>query len=134
MRTYPSNDLLTSCPWGPATAHRLGILTEMYGIYCHVPARWGLHKPPWLRTATRHGPRDPLVRCLGISKKKKKKDGPYTGPVLLRQGEPGTSQYMEIGPLHRTIVMLRPQTFSHNTYHYAKYGDLTSNGSTFLRL
>ncbi len=22
-----------------------------------------------------------------------KKDGPYTGPVLLRQGEPGTSQY-----------------------------------------
>ncbi len=22
------------------------------------------------------------------------KDGPYTGPVLLRQGEPGTSQYI----------------------------------------
>ncbi len=36
-------------------------------------------EPPWLRAATR-----PL---------KMEKDGPTTGPVLLKQGEPGTSQY-----------------------------------------
>ncbi len=28
-----------------------------------------------------------------LPKNFKKKNGPYTGPVLLRQGEPGTSQY-----------------------------------------
>ena len=29
----------------------------------------------------------------GIDYQKLKKNGPYTGPILLRQGEPGTSQY-----------------------------------------
>ncbi len=42
------------------------------------------NKLPWLQAATKHGARDPLVRY---------KYGPITGPVLLRQGEPGTSQY-----------------------------------------
>ena len=26
------NDVLASCPWGPATAHGVGILTESYTI------------------------------------------------------------------------------------------------------
>ena len=35
-------------------------------IYCRVPARWGLQQThPGLRTATRHGVRDPLV-CLQV--------------------------------------------------------------------
>ncbi len=49
------------------------------------------NKPPGPQAATRHGARDPLVRSL--PKNLKKKNGPYTGSVLLRQGEPGTSQY-----------------------------------------
>ncbi len=32
------------------------------------------------------------------------KDGPYTGPVLLRQGEPGTSQYISIGLMTANIL------------------------------
>ena len=32
---------------------------------------------------------------LTLPKNYKKKNGPYTGPVLLRQGETGTSQYIE---------------------------------------
>ncbi len=27
------HDELSSCPWGPATAHGVGILTELYVIY-----------------------------------------------------------------------------------------------------
>ncbi len=50
------------------------------------------NKPPGLQAATRHGARDPLVRQL--PKNLKKKNGPYIGPVLLRQGEPGTSHFI----------------------------------------
>ncbi len=50
------------------------------------------NKPPGLQAATRHRARDALVRSL--PKNLKKNNGPYTGPVLLRQGEPGTSQYV----------------------------------------
>ncbi len=47
-------------------------------------------EPPWLRTATRNGSRDPFGPLTGGWKPLKiKKDGPF----LLRQGEPGTSQY-----------------------------------------
>ncbi len=28
-----SNDLLASCPWGPATAHGVGILIKLHVIY-----------------------------------------------------------------------------------------------------
>ncbi len=51
---------------------------------------------PGLQAATRHGARDPLVRYLDkvnlltLPKNLKKKNGPYTGPVILRQGEPVT--------------------------------------------
>ncbi len=31
-----TNILLASCQWGPATAHRVCILTEMYVIYMEV--------------------------------------------------------------------------------------------------
>ncbi len=47
-------------------------------IYCRLPARWGLQQThPGLRAATRHGARDP-----------------FDSLFLLRQGEPGTSQYI----------------------------------------
>ncbi len=54
------------------------------------------NKPPGLQAATRHGARDPLVRSQVDYLKIKKENGPYTGPVLLRQGEPGTSQYIAL--------------------------------------
>ncbi len=44
---------------------------------------------PGFQAATRHGARDPLVRT-------KKNNGPHTRPILLRQGEPGTSQYIPV--------------------------------------
>ena len=31
--------VLASCPWGPATDHRVGLLTEMYVIYME-PYTW----------------------------------------------------------------------------------------------
>ncbi len=31
------NILLASCPWGPATAPGVGLLTEMYAIYITLP-------------------------------------------------------------------------------------------------
>ena len=53
--------------------------------YIVVCQRGGVSKkPPGLQAAARHGP--------GILKIEKY--GPTTGPVLLRQGEPGTSQYV----------------------------------------
>ncbi len=84
-------------------------------IYIVACQRGGVsNKPPGLQTATRHGARDPLVRSqldktlhglthikhLNIANlviatyKKNKKNGPYIRDVLLRQGEPGTSQYI----------------------------------------
>ncbi len=38
------NDLLTSCPWGPATAHGVGLLTEM----CAVNSPQFLRKYIWI--------------------------------------------------------------------------------------
>ncbi len=34
---FPGYELLASCPWGPATAHGVGLLTEMYAIYMDPP-------------------------------------------------------------------------------------------------
>ncbi len=34
---------LASCPWGPATAHGVGLLTEMYAIYIEAPGSNGLN-------------------------------------------------------------------------------------------
>ncbi len=70
-------------------------------IYCRVPARWGLQQThPGLRAATRQGVRDPLVHSqvdyLAITtykKFKKRKRTVHLIRFLLRQGEPGTSQY-----------------------------------------
>ncbi len=50
---------------------------------------------PGLRAATRHGARDPLVRLQVQT------DGTFD-PFLLRQGEPGTSQYIE-GPIYNVL-------------------------------
>ena len=33
LHTNSLNEKLASCPWGPATAHGVGLLTEMYAIY-----------------------------------------------------------------------------------------------------
>ncbi len=33
MASISSNVKLASCPWGPATANGVGLLTEMYVIY-----------------------------------------------------------------------------------------------------
>ncbi len=66
------------------------------GAIIHIVAsqRGGVSdKPPWLRAATRHGPGMIWIRNK-LHCTKKSKDGPYTGHVLLRQGEPGTSQYI----------------------------------------
>ena len=47
------------------------------------------NKRPWLQAATRHGP-----GILNDKLPKIEKHGPTIGPVLLGQGEPGTSQYI----------------------------------------
>ncbi len=72
-------------------------------IYCRVPARWGLQQThPGLRAATRHGVRDPLVRSTpnltiladnDLQKILIEKQTAHLIRFLLRQGEPGTSQY-----------------------------------------
>ncbi len=43
------NDKLASCPWGPATAHGVGLLIEMYVIY--------------METCTSHRA---IARCFGL--------------------------------------------------------------------
>ena len=73
-----------SYSWGGGQAHHCH--THYYIVACQ---QGGVSdEPSWLRAATRHGPRDPSNKAL-----KFEKDGSTTGPVLLRQGEPGTSQY-----------------------------------------
>ena len=60
------------------------------GLYIVACQRGGVSdEPPWLRAATRHGP-----GTLRI----KKKTRTDTGPVLLRQGDPGTAQYKDSYP------------------------------------
>ena len=74
-----------------------------------VTRQWGgVSNPPGLQAATRHGARDPLVRSqvdvrylnranlMILPKIFKERNEPYTGPVLLRQGEPGPSQYVYV--------------------------------------
>ncbi len=65
-------------------------------IYCRVPARWGLQQThPGLRAATRHGVRDPLtILAMTTYKNLKKKQTVHLIRLLLRQGEPGMSQYI----------------------------------------
>ncbi len=89
-----------------------------------MPAGGVSNKPPGLQAATRHGARDPLVHSQPITGGLNltptgepptcgvKKNGPYTGPVLLRQGEPCTSQYIHLkqdgGSIHdRAISILQ---------------------------
>ncbi len=43
------NQILASCPWGPATAHGVGLLTEMYAIYME---RYTSHRA--------------IARCFGL--------------------------------------------------------------------
>ena len=54
--------------------------------YCHVPARWGLQQTTLAPGSDETRARDPKIE----------KHGPTTGPVLLWQGEPGTSQYVSL--------------------------------------
>ncbi len=61
--------------------------------YCRVPARWGLRQ-------TTLAPGSDKTRVQGsfwsVNRwTVKKKHGSTIGPVLLRQGEPGTSQYIQ---------------------------------------
>ncbi len=72
--------------------------SQVAGKYmsCRVPARRGLQRTA--RAVTRHGARDPLVRPqvdnhLGKNFKKKR-TAHLIRLFLLRQGEPGTSQYI----------------------------------------
>ena len=85
--------------------HQVAIFLAFCVLYIVVCQRGGVsNEPPRLQAATRHLARDPLVRSQVdktwqlsnnyLYKKFKKKNGPYIRPVLLRQGEPGTSQYV----------------------------------------
>ena len=70
------------------------VILIQYIVTCQ---RDGVSKePPWLQAATRHVASDPLVRLPSDNCQKLKKKRLYTGPVLLRQEEPGTSQYIYI--------------------------------------
>ncbi len=63
-------------------------------MYCHVPVGWGLQqtsRAPGSDKTRGQGSFGPFTG--GLPKNLKKKNGSYTGPDLLRQGEPGTSQY-----------------------------------------
>ena len=63
-------------------------------LYCRVPARRGLQQTAW--AATRHGARDPSDKLDNHLDKKFLKGTNHTfdSTFLLRQGEPGTSQYI----------------------------------------
>ncbi len=64
-------------------------------MYCHVPAGWGLQqttRAPGSDKTWGQGSFGPFTG--GLPKNFKKKNGPYTGPVLQGQSEPGTSQYI----------------------------------------
>ncbi len=56
--------------------------------YFHMPARWGLQQTTLAPGSDKTRARDPP----SDKPPKIKKYGPTTGPVLLRPGEPGTSQ------------------------------------------
>ncbi len=60
-------------------------------VYCRVPARHGLQRTT--RAATRHWAREPLVRPQ-VDQTWKNKSHTWFALFLLRQGEPGTSQYI----------------------------------------
>ena len=79
------NVSLASCQWGLATALGVGILTEMYVFKYIVACQRG-----------------------GVSIK----DGTNTGPLLLRQGEPGTPQYNYYGDIY-TVLVLPLRVFDH---------------------
>ena len=66
-----------------------GIDLKKYIVTCQ---RGGVsNKPPWLQAATRH---EYLDKVNLMTNYQNWKHGPTVGPVLLRQGEPGTSQYI----------------------------------------
>ncbi len=73
-----------------------------------MPAGWGLQqtiRAPGSDKTQGQGSFGPLTG--GPKNNFKKKNGPYTGPVLLRQGEPGTSQCtmsMSQGPKIGTLA------------------------------
>ncbi len=60
---------------------------------------WSVHR--WTKPNT-YGGASILPRNL------KRKSGPYIGPVLLRQGEPGTSQYCRDPPLSCVFLKRGP--------------------------
>ena len=64
--------------------------THLSETCCRVPARWGLQQTTLALDS------DKTWTQGSFAPLKFEKDGPYTGPVLLRQGEPGTSQYTDI--------------------------------------
>ena len=81
--------------------------TQMYWYIVACQQGGVSNKPSSLRTVTTHGPRilwsvnrwtKPDAKYLDRANlvPKFEKDGPYTGPVLLIQGEPGTSQYTSV--------------------------------------
>ncbi len=71
------------------------------GIYCCVPARWGLQQTTLGSGSDKtqgQGSFSPFTGGLLPRKKIKKRETDRTfDPFLLRQGEPGTSQYLQEG-------------------------------------
>ncbi len=64
-------------------------------IYCRVPAGWGLQQTtqvPGSDKTRGQGSFGPFTGGLNLILPKR--NGSYAGPVLLRQGDPGTSQYV----------------------------------------
>ena len=72
----------------------------IHHVYIVACQRRGVSdEPPWLRAATRHGSTGYTIFCDHVS------DVQYesrlcTGPVLLRQSEPSTSQYFTVWLCH----------------------------------
>ncbi len=74
---------------------------------CRVPARWGLQQTTLATGSNETWARDPLVRLQVDKLPKIEKYGPTIGPILQRQGEPGTSQYIHRNLPSPTILMIQ---------------------------
>ena len=108
-----------------------------------MPARWGLQQTTLAPGSDKTQARNPLVRyqvdVRKISKGLLKIEKIRTdyGPVLLRQGEPGTSQCIEFG-IYIHIYLLRivhPYIFPTNcpfVCHSPKKAEFTNPSKTFL--
>ncbi len=87
------------------------IIGDKTFVYCPVPARWGLRR-------TTLAPGSDKTQVQGsFGPLRLKKNRPYTGPVLLRQGEPGTSQYITRHNLMLLLSLYCTVTWCYHCYH-----------------